>query len=146
MNEIIAAFGPVFAAGFAVQRLLEVVDTLFVRFGSDSTFTRSKPAIMATLSLALGVLLTILAPLQVLAPLGLDNAQWADFLVTALMISAGTEGVNSIIKFLEYAKDNKKGQAARSIASADRALALVDPGDHVPHTRRTAMVDNGAPA
>ena len=142
MSEVIAAFGPAFAAGFAVQRLLEIVDALFVRIGEDSAFARSKPAIMAILSLAMGLLLAGLAPLRVLAPLGVTNALLADFLVTALVISAGTEGVNSIVKFLEYAKDNKKGQAALSKAGADGALATVDAGDHALNTSVRAT---GAP-
>jgi hypothetical protein len=35
-----------------------------------------------------------------------------DFLVTALIISAGTEGFNSLLKLLGYAKETKKGDAA----------------------------------
>lgn len=129
MSEILAAFGPAFAAGFAVQRLLEIVDSWLIHFGEGSIFVRAKPTILATLSLVTGLLLTTVAPLRVLEPLGATNAVWADMLVTALVISAGTEGFNSIVKFLEYAKDNKKGQAALSKATADGTLVTVDPGD-----------------
>jgi hypothetical protein len=58
--------------------------------------------------------------LQVLRPLligpdgkpSADVPETLDRFVTALVISAGTEGVNSILKLLKYAKEDKKTDAA----------------------------------
>jgi hypothetical protein len=41
-----------------------------------------------------------------------------DVFVTALILSAGTEGFNSIMKFLGYAKEGKKAEAAGARSSA----------------------------
>jgi hypothetical protein len=35
-----------------------------------------------------------------------------DVLISALVLSAGTEGVNSILKFFKYSKEDKKATAA----------------------------------
>jgi hypothetical protein len=129
MEDFITAVAPAFAAGFAVQRTLELVDTWFLFLAETSPIMRAKPAVLVTLSFIVGLILTSLAPFRVLAALGMQDVLVADFLVTALVISAGTEGFNSILKFLEYAKADKKGQAALSKASAGAALASVDPGD-----------------
>ena len=68
---------------------------------------------MGLLSLAAGFLLAIGAGLRVLRPLGVAGADLADIAVTALIVSAGTEGFNSILKFLGYSKESQKAIAAR---------------------------------
>jgi hypothetical protein len=56
----------------------------------------------------------------------------ADVLMTGLVLSAGTEGFNSIMKFMGYAKENAKGGDGSTEAggvAADnqsRKLAAVD--------------------
>jgi hypothetical protein len=68
----------------------------------------------------IGVLLAF-AGLRVLKPLGLDDSgavAAADVFVSALVLSAGTEFFNSILKFLSYAKEDKKAQAATSLQAA----------------------------
>jgi hypothetical protein len=47
-----------------------------------------------------------------------------DFIATALIISAGTEGVNSILKFLKYSKEDKKREAAAADPKATVPAAL----------------------
>lgn len=37
--------------------------------------------------------------------------QWMDFCITVLFIAAGTEGINSILKYLGYAKEKKQDAA-----------------------------------
>jgi hypothetical protein len=39
------------------------------------------------------------------------NYQGMDFWITVLFIAAGTEGINSILKYLGYAKEKKQGDA-----------------------------------
>ncbi len=43
-----------------------------------------------------------------MAPFGLHTVGWLDGLVTAILLSAGTEGSNSIMKVLQYYKENLK--------------------------------------
>jgi len=64
----------------------------------------------------------------VLQALGVSNVDFIDGVVTGLIISAGTEGFNSIMKFLGYAKEEKKGDAAvkNQAAATAGALPLVE--------------------
>ena len=109
MDKLVEALGPAFAAGFAIQRLLEIFDAILLeRFISKEW----KKLVLALISLAIGFFLAYGVGLRVLLPLGLPNVgYWLDTIITALIISAGTEGFNSILKFLGYAKENKKNVA-----------------------------------
>jgi len=133
MSDLVTALGPAFAAGFAVQRLLEILDSWFLSSNMSSNkkpfLTDYKKAVLATISLAAGFYFAFGASLRVLHPLGIASADMIDGTVTAFIISAGTEGFNSIIKFLGYAKDNKKAQAAQGKDAADGTLRKIDPGD-----------------
>ncbi|MBM3125770.1 MAG: hypothetical protein FJZ87_11980 [Chloroflexi bacterium] len=109
MDDLVKALGPAFAAGFAIQRLLEILDPLLdkVNFIKDyKKVTIGIVSLLAGLALAFGV------GLRVLQPLGVANADLLDAIVTALVVSAGTEGFNSIMKFLGYTKEDKKAEAA----------------------------------
>jgi len=123
MDKLILALGPAFAAGFAVQQLLEILDG-FVnkKFGK-----RDKKLILGIVSLIVGLVLAFGAGFRVLQPLGVAKADILDGVVTALILSAGTEGFNSIMKFLGYAKENKKSGAAEGKKRAgEEALSLVE--------------------
>lgn len=50
---------------------------------------------------------------------GRDQRDWIDQLVTILFISGGTEGLNALLKFLNYKKETAKGSAAKSQSEAD---------------------------
>ncbi len=110
MDTLVLALGPAFAAGFALQRLLEILDPLLDKI---KLIKGNKKAVLGLLSLAAGFLLAIGAGLRVLRPLGVAGADLADIAVTALIVSAGTEGFNSILKFLGYSKESQKAIAAR---------------------------------
>ncbi|HEX6678414.1 MAG TPA: hypothetical protein VF486_25780 [Actinomycetes bacterium] len=117
MDKLVTGLGPAFAAGFAVQRLLEVFDGVVNLVPGT---VAAKKTVTAVLSIGIGLLLA-LAGLRVLEPLGLDtrgSLVAADVFVTALVLSAGTEFFNSILKFLSYAKEDKKAQAATSLQAA----------------------------
>ena len=106
MDKLVVALGPAFAAGFAVQQLLEILGPLVDKIKTD------KKLVLGLLSLLIGLGLAFGAGLRVLQPLGVANVPFVlDAIVTALIISAGTEGFNSIMKFLGYTKD-KRGQDA----------------------------------
>lgn len=74
------------------------------------------------------------AGVRVLKPLGGGTAGiagWVDVIATALVISAGTEGVNSVLKFLGYAKESEKAEAATKVAAAPAtAIQAMDSGSN----------------
>jgi hypothetical protein len=81
-------------------------------------------------ALVFGFALAYAAQLRVLAPLGADLsrlgenlAYFVDYIVTAFIVSAGTEGFNSIMKFLTYKKEEKKAEAVQEKTNALRSLA-----------------------
>ncbi|MDQ1639080.1 MAG: hypothetical protein QOF62_2419 [Pyrinomonadaceae bacterium] len=129
MDKLIATLAPVFAAGFAVQQLLEIL-TSFLDLDARSTFQKYKKAILGAVALVAGIVLAFEAHLRVLKPL-LDAAVqnpgeisvYVDYLATGLVISAGTEGINSILKFLKYKKEDVKNEAAAKVPSNASAPA-----------------------
>jgi len=118
MDEFARALGPAFAAGFAIQRLLEIVDPL-----TDKIWTaqdaKQKKIILGLVSLVVGVILAVFAQIRILEPLDVTAAVWVDVVITALVISAGTEGLNSTIKFIEHSKDDKKADVEARKAEAE---------------------------
>jgi|GEM_PF-644009 len=115
MDKLITALAPIFAAGLAVQQLLEIL-TSFFDLDSRQSFQKYKKPILGLVAFALGYGLAANLGLGVLQILkGGDQAAGVgalDTLATGLIISAGTEGVNSILKFLKYSKEEKKREAA----------------------------------
>ena len=106
LDKLVVALGPAFACGFAVQQLLEILDPVVDKIKGD------KKLVVGIVSLVVGLVLAFGAGLRVLQPLGVPNANYyVDVIVTALIISAGTEGFNSVMKFLGYSKD-KRGKEA----------------------------------
>jgi hypothetical protein len=116
MDSLVKALGPAFAAGFAIQRFLELID---IFLDTSQFFKDNKKIILGVLSLGGGLLLAFGLGLRVLQPLGIANAPFWDPIVTAFIVSAGTEGFNSIMKFLGYIKEDKKAVAADKIATAN---------------------------
>lgn len=121
MNELVAALGPAFAAGFAVQRLLEILDPIVEKiFGAEN-----KKIVLGVVSLVMGWGLAFGAKLTVLNHFKIVVNSYLDYLVAGLLISAGTEGFNSILKFLSYKKEEKKAEAAAEKISIARRLSLI---------------------
>jgi hypothetical protein len=120
MDKLVTALGPAFAAGFAVQQLLEILDPLMDKIKVDKKF------LLGIVSLIAGLVLSFGAGLRVLQPLGIAGSDTWDALVTGLIVSAGTEGFNSIMKFLGYSKEKQKANAAeKQSAAGAEALSLV---------------------
>lgn len=67
MNELVTALGPAFAAGFAVQRLLEILDPIVSKLVKEE----NKKIALGLLSLLAGWGLAFGAELMVLKYLGL---------------------------------------------------------------------------
>lgn len=112
LDKIIITLAPILAAGFAVQQLLEIL-TSFLDLDNNKGFQRYKKPILGTVAFGIGCALASALENGVLGILqGRSEYKWTDFFATALVISAGTEGVNSILKFLKYSKEDKKREAA----------------------------------
>jgi len=134
---------PAFACGFAVQQALQIVDPLISKpqIIAKPDGANLKRAVMGLISLALGVLIASLGNVGVIEPLSkaaldplskaADSASlilpgWLGICVNALIISAGTEGFNSIMKFFSYQKEAAKSDAA--VKKADAAAKQVPEG------------------
>jgi hypothetical protein len=127
LDKIITALAPIFAAGFAVQQLLEIL-TSFLDLDSNEGFQRYKKPILGAAAFGLGCALAVALQNGVLGILqGISEYKWTDFFATALVISAGTEGVNSILKFLKYSKEDKKREAAGADPQASLPAAPAAP-------------------
>jgi len=123
MDQLTVSLGPVFVAGFAVQQLLEILTSL-LNLDERPTFQKYKKVILGIVSLIFGLLLALLVPaFMVFRALKVDVPGALDVLISGFVLSAGTEGVNSIVKFLKYAKEDKKVTAAAKESSAQAAAA-----------------------
>ena len=110
MEILVTALGPVFAAGLALQQLLEIVGPWVERMANNDE--KRKKLFVGLISLAVGLGLSFGAGLYVLRAMGASAPYVVDGIVSGLIISGGTEGINSIMKFLGYSKDKEKAEAA----------------------------------
>jgi hypothetical protein len=113
MEKLIEAMAPVFAAGLGIQQLGEILDPILERVSADR-----KRVVMGVVSLSIGLAVAFIGKLHVLAILGAPDDKIINPLITGLIISGGTEGINSILKFLKYTKEDKKNEAAAKAPAA----------------------------
>ena len=128
-DSIVQTLTVPFAAGFVVQRFLEIVDPLISRWFKDPN---TKKICLGLVSLGIGFCLACGLHLRIFHALlqyDCDEALWnfADFFATAVFISAGTEGFNSLMKFASYKKEASKADAANKLAAAGDAIKTVNP-------------------
>lgn len=135
--DISAALIVPFAAGFVVQRTLEIADRCWPSAATlnQTKFTeRWKPFIMASLSLIVGLFLSAYGHIHLFASLGqIGVNRPLDILASGIFISAGTEGFNSLLKFASYQKEASKAKAdvvqargAEATLSAELASIQLD--------------------
>jgi hypothetical protein len=117
MDNLVSSLGPAFAAGFAVQRLLELLDPLLEKV---KIIKDNKKVFLGLITLTIALLLAYGMGVRVMEPLGITTPSVLDNFVAALIISAGTEGINSVLKFLGYSKEDKKLTAAKAKYPADK--------------------------
>ncbi|HXH91822.1 MAG TPA: hypothetical protein VNN25_09600 [Thermoanaerobaculia bacterium] len=122
MDKVITALLPAFAAGVAIQQLVEILDPLFSKIGDSNR----KKTLINVISAAVAVIFVWGGGLTVLAPLKPGINQWIDLAASALIVSSGTEGFNSIIKFMGYKKEEQKAAAGDAKGSADGTIGLVN--------------------
>ena len=87
-------------------------------YGTSSGY--QKKLTLNLVAFVVGVGLAWWGALRVLENLGADAQEWVDILVTGLVVSGGTEGFNSIMKFLGYKKEEQKEEAKK--ASGERVV------------------------
>jgi len=121
METLVTALGPVIVVAFAIQHLFELVE----QFVFADSGAKNKKRILRAVSLGLGLVLAFGFGLRVMQPIGVgaaafgfglrvtgsfavEAADWVDGIITAILLSAVTEGSNSIMKILEYYKDKLK--------------------------------------
>jgi hypothetical protein len=133
------AFAPVFAAAFGVQKLIEILDAvldwLSARFWEPDGRPGGKRLLAGILSLGLGFASAGSLDFGVLASLKSGKASPydgpIDLLMTALLIAGGTEAVNSLMKFIGYAKDSRRA-AAENAKTPSAPLGLPAPARFEP--------------
>jgi hypothetical protein len=114
MDQPAIALGPVFVAGFAVQQFLEIA-TAGLDINQHATFQKYKKIILGLASLTVGLLLAgWVREFRVFQAVNVNTngKEWLNVIVSGFVLSAGTEGVNSILKFFKYSKEDKKTTAA----------------------------------
>lgn len=110
--------GLLFVAGFAVQQILEALAwPVENRFGESW-----KKTVLGIIGFLIGLFLASQLDLYILKYYIPDGVATSgvrggilDMVLTALILSAGTEGTNSVLKYLKYLKEDKKAQAAETI-------------------------------
>src|SRR5262249_38769091 len=112
MDKLVTALGPAFAAGLAIQQLLELLDPVV-----GEKLGNSKKIVLNLVALGIGLVLAFAGGLQVLEPLGIHHST-VDSIVTGLTIAGGTQGINSLLKFLGYAKEGMKSEAVKKAEPA----------------------------
>ena len=123
--------------GFAIQQAIQILDPFIMAFVAwyknyrtskslpgGMTDAEFKKAVIAALSFGMGAIVTSTTGIRLLVLLGTAYGGWMDFIVTALVVGAGTEAANTIVKFTTYAKDSIKPKPPVSVVMNQPALTL----------------------
>ena len=121
MTGISGLMAIVTIAGFAIQQLLEVIKPFVALYWqtqipnpSDPTTPTPTAAVWIKWSMALIAFLLGLVTVQLtdITLLSFVKPEWGktlgDFLVSALVLGAGTEGLNTLTKYFAYVKEARK--------------------------------------
>jgi hypothetical protein len=124
-------------AGFAIQQAVQILDPCIMAFVAWCKSRRTskdlpggmtdadfKKAVIAALSFGMGALVTYFSHIRLLVLLGEKYGGAVDFVVTALVVGAGTQAANSLQKFAEYAKDAMKPKPAVTVTVTPASAAL----------------------
>jgi hypothetical protein len=113
MNQFIEALAPVLIVSFAIQQLIELLDPIL-----DAVIKSHKKWILSVVAFIVALALTLGLGLRILAPFGITRFPWVDVILTTLIITGGTKGVNDLMKLIGYKKEEAK--AAFEVAQAAR--------------------------
>lgn len=115
MEDLVKALTVPFVAGLVVQRVLEILDPVTVKFIQNSN---TKKIVLGFTSLGLGCALCTFADMRIFHALRTlfsdfrELPSWLDIFASGIFISAGTEGFNNLLKFANYKKEASKADAA----------------------------------
>ncbi len=130
--KYVTALGPAFAAGFAVQQFVEIIDSVVVWSGAwdpskDGTVTKKKAA-LSLISLAIAAAVVLFDPdhFNVIKAIGVLGDKGVSIVISIAFISAGTEGFNSLLKWLTYKKEDAKATAAQNKGTAQGSTPAAD--------------------
>jgi hypothetical protein len=111
-------------AGFGVQRALEILDPVFFILVSqwktrssekklpfELTDTAAKAGLINLVAFFISLPIAYAFPIQILAEVGGGKFKLLNTIIGALAISAGSNGLNSLLKFGEHAKEMRKAEA-----------------------------------
>ncbi len=109
-----SALALVSLGGFALQQGLQIVDPLVTIVSrllpGNLDETAKKRFSMGLLSLAFGLIISFIGNIKVFSLIGVSISGPMDVLLSALVLSAGTEGANSFQKYVNYVKEARKPQ------------------------------------
>jgi hypothetical protein len=154
-QQIARVLAIVAIAGFAIQQLLQILDPLIIAGIAGYKRNRTtndlpggisdadfKKAVMTFLGFLAGIITVKSTDINTLALLDPKWGGCGDTIVTALVISGGTEGFNTLLKYFGYVKEARKQAldvvvtiipATASVANSQTAqfIARVDHGSSV---------------
>ena len=108
-------------AGFAVQRTLELLDPLAAgvillwkkrgdgKLPWELTDSAAKAWLMSLFAFLISIPIACVAPGNILAEIGITK-NWPSVFIVALAIGAGSNGLNSVLKFGQLVKDARKAE------------------------------------
>src|SRR5580765_2639158 len=109
--DIVKAFAPLFAAGFAIQQVITLADSLLSAVGIGALGDWKK-FLLKLLSVGIAVFLVSQGRLLVLESLGSAGHELINHSGAVMVLGGGTERVNWRVKFIGYAKEDKQSTAA----------------------------------
>jgi hypothetical protein len=125
MPDLTQALVVPFAAGFIVQRFLEILDPFISSIVPDPN---KKKIVMSFASLVIGLALSGIGGIEIFKALNWQMNNALDICCSGIFISAGTEGFNSLMKFANYKKEASKADAAdKKSKLTGQQLNLVNP-------------------
>ena len=126
--------GLLFIASFAVQQILEAISWPLESFIGAWWRRRGyaddswKKTVFGVVGFLIGMFLAWQLDLHILEHYIAADARTStlrggalDTFLTALVLSAGTEGTNSVLKYLKYLKEDRKAGAAESVKTLTEA-------------------------
>ena len=130
VSAVVQGLAPAFIAGFAVQQAVEVVSSVAALATKLDDDVKIKKAVLSLVAVAFAACIVATLGIdvfQVFNSTGVCPSPIWHGIVTTVFISAGTEGFNSLLKWISYKKEDAKASAAdkkKAVAGQVDAKAL----------------------
>jgi hypothetical protein len=123
--EMVKALTVPLAAGFVVQRVVEILDTYTTAKIID---VARKKFVIGGISLGLGWMLASVGQIHIFSALQWTMNPYLDAIASGIFISGGSEGFNTLMKFTNYKKEASKADAAEKLNKAPTdGVRMVNP-------------------